>query len=177
MQLTKNFNLKELCKSNTAKKLCINNKLNTTNLQHLIDNYSTIKLNTTSLNSNDLVLFKLLSLCTKLLQPLRDSLNKPVTITSGYRCQELNQAIGGALKSQHCKGEAVDITVKGYDTKELFNFIIASKLEFDQIILEFYNPKNPLNSWVHVSYKPQGNRNQKLIATKLNGKTVYKEIN
>ena len=71
-----------------------------------------------------------------LLQPLRIMLNKSITITSGFRCEKLNSAVGGTSKSQHVKGEAVDINVTGMTKKELFLFILESELSFDQMIYE-----------------------------------------
>ncbi len=173
MQLTKNFTLQELCKSETANKLGILNSLES--CSPLYKNNAICGFKQDSQNMH-IIANNLLELCTNVLQVLRDSLNKPIVITSGYRCKKLNKAIGGAKNSQHCNGQAVDFVVKGLDNKELFNFIIASNIDFDQVILEFYDPKAPLKSWVHISYKNQGNRKQKLIAKKVNNKTIYEEI-
>lgn len=70
--------------------------------------------------------------------------NKPITITSGYRCKQVNDAIGSKDTSQHRIGCAVDIKVKGLTPRQVCERLIRSKLEFDQVILEF-------NSWTHIS--------------------------
>ncbi len=93
----------------------------------------------------------------KLLDPVRERWGAPITVNSGYRSLELNKAVGGVATSQHTKGQAVDITV-GSRAKnmELFNLILANGLEFDQLIDESNY------TWLHLSYKAEGNRNQVL---------------
>ena len=106
-------------------------------------------------------------------QPCREHFGKPLRVTSGYRSEELNKAIGGSSKSQHSKGEALDMqSTKGYTNKELFMFI-KDHLNFDQLIGEF--PDNVGEyAWVHCSYKKEGNRGEVLIAYKDdNNKTKY----
>jgi len=106
-------------------------------------------------------------------EPIRANFRQPIRISSGYRSQSLNAAIGGATNSQHSTGEAIDIDMEGttITNKEIFNFI-KNKLNFDQLIAEF--PKNGEPDWVHISYSGKGNqRKQILIAKKLNGKTIY----
>ena len=77
---------------------------------------------------------------------------KPFVISSGYRCPKLNRAVGGAKNSQHTKGQAVDFEIIGYPNKDLWLWI-QKFMEFDQLILEFYNPRGGPNSgWVHASY-------------------------
>ncbi len=89
------------------------------------------------------------------LQPLRDVYGKPITVNSGYRCEALNKRVGGARTSQHMTGQAVDITTMTKDgNQELF--AILEGMKFDQLIDE----KNM--SWIHVSLKADGNRNQRL---------------
>ena len=92
------------------------------------------------------------------LQPIRDILVRPLTVTSGFRCKELNAKIGGVKNSQHVKGQAVDIECFSLSTKELFDFIKSSGVEFDQLILEFHKPEKPNSGWVHLSWKNTGNR-------------------
>ena len=127
------FTLKEFVKSNTAARLGINN------------------------NPSEDVKKNIELLVEKILDPLRESFGKPIIVTSGYRCKELNKAVGGAAKSQHMSGEAADIrTVEDSKSanKELFNLIIELGLPFDQLINEHdYD-------WVHVSY---GKRNRRMI--------------
>ena len=99
---------------------------------------------------------------------------KPIRINSAYRGPALNKAVGGSAKSQHCNGEAVDFEIDGLSNPELAAWI-ANNLNFDQIILEFYNPKEGPNSgWVHCSYKKNNNRKSILTAVNIKGKTVYK---
>lgn len=87
----------------------------------------------------------------KVLDPAREWLGAPVTVTSGYRCGELNRAVGGSPTSQHMKGEAADLVCK--DNKRLFD-LIRDRLEFDQLIWENGG------QWVHVSYSREKNRKQ-----------------
>ena len=150
MQLSKHFNLKEFTKSETAIRKRIDN---TPNLEH----------------TNNLKL-----VCENLLEPVREHFGKPVRINSGYRGPALNTAVGGSAKSQHCNGEAVDFEIDGLANPELAKWV-AENCDFDQIILEFYDPKEGPNSgWVHASYSKGKNRKQKLTAVTVSGKTVYK---
>jgi zinc D-Ala-D-Ala carboxypeptidase len=106
-------------------------------------------------------------------EPIRANFRQPIRISSGYRSQSLNAAIGGATRSQHSTGEALDIDMDGtaLSNKEIFNFI-KEKLSFDQLIWEFGTDNNP--DWVHVSFNANGNqRKQVLKAIKENGKTKY----
>lgn len=108
-------------------------------------------------------------LCTNVLESLRELVKKPMFISSGYRCLALNTAIGGSKTSQHMEGKAADIKVKGLTTEELFQAIIKSNIKFDQVIQEF-------DKWVHISWNGVSNRNEKLRATKKDGKTIYTKI-
>lgn len=150
MQLSEHFNLKEFTKSETAIRKRIDN---TPNTQH----------------ANNLKL-----VCEKILEPVRKHFGKPVRINSGYRGPALNAAVGGSNKSQHCNGEAVDFEIDGLANPQLAKWV-SENCDFDQIILEFYDPKEGPNSgWVHASYSAGKNRKQKLTAVSVNGKTVYK---
>ena len=83
-------------------------------------------------------------------------------INSGYRGPKLNEAVGGSSKSQHCKGEAVDIECRGTSNYAVASWI-EQNLDFDQLILEFYCPTDGAKGWVHASYNEQGaNRKQVL---------------
>ena len=115
-------------------------------------------------------------LAEKVFEPLREYVNGPIAINSFYRSPELNQAIGGSSKSQHCEGRAIDIDdTYGYmSNKEMYEYI-KNNLDFDQIIWEFGTDDNP--DWVHVSYVDHDfNRQRCLKAYKENGKTKYKVI-
>ena len=112
----------------------------------------------------------------KVFEPLRSYVGGPIKINSFYRGPELNKAIGGSTKSQHCNGQAIDIddTFKHATNAEMFNWI-RKNLNFDQMIWEFGDDKNP--AWVHISYVSEDkNRNRCLKAYKENGKTKYKVI-
>jgi putative chitinase len=150
MQLSEHFNLKEFTKSETAIRKRIDN---TPNAQHAQN---------------------LKNVCDKILEPVRKHFGKPVRINSGYRGPALNAAVGGSSKSQHCNGEAVDFEIDGLPNPELAKWV-SENCDFDQIILEFYDPKEGPNSgWVHASYSAGKNRKQKLTAVTVGGKTVYK---
>ena len=109
-------------------------------------------------------------------EPLRAYVGGPIKINSFFRCPELNKAIGGSSKSQHCKGQAMDIddTFGRCTNAEMYHFI-KEHLDFDQMIWEFGDDDNP--DWVHVSYvSPEDNRNRCLKAYREDGKTKYMVI-
>ena len=109
-------------------------------------------------------------------EPLRTYVNGPIKINSFFRCPELNKAIGGSSKSQHCKGQAMDIddTFGRMTNAEMYHFI-KEHLDFDQMIWEFGDDDNP--DWVHVSYiSPKDNRNRCLKAYREDGRTKYMVI-
>jgi zinc D-Ala-D-Ala carboxypeptidase len=148
MNLSKSFTLNELTKSQEALRLGINNTPNDEHIENL----------------------KIL--CEKILQPLRDYYGMPVSISSGYRSAALCEAIGSSSKSQHTKGQAADFEIFGMANKDLADWIVQN-LDYDQCILEFWNPDDPNSGWVHCSYNDSGNRKQYLNAQKLNGRVVY----
>jgi hypothetical protein len=118
-------------------------------------------------NTEQLEAMKLLA--ANVFEPIRALVGRPILITSMFRSAKVNQLIGGASTSQHCKGEAMDIKLPGQN-KSLFE-IILNQLPFDQLIWEFGTDKEP--AWVHVSYKATGNRKQVLKAIRVNGKPKY----
>ena len=136
MQLTSHFSLDELTHSNKAYELGI-------------DNYP----------SPDEVI-NLGRLANKL-EEVRAILNKPIHITSGYRCLELNRAIGSSDTSQHVKGCAADFQVNGLTPSEIIGLIIRNNMEFDQIIEEHLGGK----SWVHISVPDRGKKARKQALT------------
>ena len=150
MNLSANFSLKELTKSDTATRLGIDN----TPDAETIDNLKT--------------------LCDKVLQPVREHFGKSVTVNSGYRSPELNSspAVGGSKTSDHCKGMAADIEIAGVANAELAQWIMDN-LDYTQLILEFYTQGIPDSGWVHVSYDPKNLKKQELTAVKVAGKTQY----
>tara|TARA_R110000787_G_scaffold42718_5_gene104982 strand:- start:1724 stop:2182 length:459 start_codon:yes stop_codon:yes gene_type:complete len=152
MKLTENLSLAEVTKSATAIRMGI---ANTPSATHLI---------------------ALKEVSKNIFQPCREHFGKPLAVTSGYRSEALNEAIGGSKTSQHSKGEALDLDADvfgGFSNAELFNYI-KDHLDFDQLIWEFGNNNNP--AWVHCSYKTRGNRNEVLIAIKTNNQTTYRKL-
>ena len=118
----------------------------------------------------------MIELAENIFEPLRSYVGGPIKINSFFRSPELNKAIGGSSKSQHCNGQAVDLddTFGRMTNAEMYRFI-KDHLDFDQMIWEFGDDKNP--NWVHVSYvSPQENRNRCLKAYKEKGKTKYMVI-
>jgi zinc D-Ala-D-Ala carboxypeptidase len=149
MVLSKNLELAEVIRSESAKKRGINNIPTPEHIENLK------------------------KLAENIFQPIRDHFNVPIHISSGYRSKDLNTAIKGSLSSQHCQGEAIDIDMDGTSitNAQIFNFI-KDNLDFDQLIWEFGTKSNP--DWVHVSYESTGKqRKQILVASKVGGKTVY----
>jgi hypothetical protein len=125
---------------------------------------------------NDEQLANMELIAEKVFEPLRKWVGGPIKINSFFRCPELNKAIGGSSKSQHCHGQAIDIddTYKVVANSEMYHYI-KENLDFDQIIWEFGDDEEP--NWVHVSYvSKEDNRNRCLRASKNNGKTVYSII-
>ena len=148
MNLTKNFTLSELTKSETA-------------LRKGLDNAP----------SQDTI-SALQVLAVHVLQPVRDHYGRSVKVNSGYRSPEVNASVGGSKTSDHCKGFAVDIEIGGVANADLAAYI-RDELQFTQLILEFYTPGVPDSGWVHVSYDPDNLKKQVMTATKRDGKTVY----
>ena len=148
MNLSANFTLKELTKSDTATRLGLDN------------------------TPDEQALENLKILCEKVLQPVREHFGKSVTVNSGYRSPESNAAVGGSKTSDHCKGQAADIEIVGVANADLAQWIMDN-LEYTQLILEFYTSGIPDSGWVHVSYDPNNLKKQELTATKVAGKTTY----
>ena len=152
MKLTENFSLNELTKSQTAERKGIDN---TPSAEHQ-DN--------------------LKSLCEMILQPIRDHFGQVVSVSSGYRSQELCVAIGSSTQSQHAKGQASDFEIFGISNKKLADYI-DQNLDYDQLILEYWKGEDEPNSgWVHCSYTNGNNRKQYLRAYKENGSTKYEPV-
>ena len=151
MQLSTNFSLSELTKSQTAERKGIDN---TPSPEH---------------QSN------LKSLCTHILQPVRDHFNRVVSVSSGYRSKELCVAIGSKITSQHAAGQAADFEIYGLSNGELANYI-KENLNYDQLIREYWTPENPNSGWIHCSFNSEGNRKEYLRAYKNEGKTKYEQI-
>lgn len=112
----------------------------------------------------------------KVFEPLREAVDAPIKINSFFRCEELNKAIGGSSKSQHCQGRAIDIDdIYGHVSNAFMYYYIKDNLDFDQLIWEFGTDGSP--DWVHVSYVDEdSNRKRCLKAYRENGKTKYIDI-
>jgi hypothetical protein len=149
MQLTSNFSLSEMTKSETA-------------LRHNMDN-----------TPGEAEIENLKRLCEEILQPVREHFGKGVKVNSGFRHPEVNAKVGGSKTSDHCKGQAADIEIPGVANAELAKYI-AENFSFTQVILEFYTQGVPDSGWVHVSYVPSDLKKQQLTATKQDGKTIYR---
>jgi hypothetical protein len=154
-QISENFTLQELCKSQTAQRLRIENNPTT---EHLIN---------------------MVYLIDRVLQKIRDHFGI-VVVSSGYRSTKLNEKIGGSENSQHSKGQAIDFEVPGVSNLAVARWI-QEELEFDQLILEFYEPGDPNSGWIHLSYvEPtiagKYNRNEVLTATAVSGKVEYSVV-
>ena len=151
MKLSENFSLVELTKSQTAERKGIDNTPSTEHQENLK------------------------RLCESILQRVRDHFGRVVSVSSGYRSEELCLAIGSKTTSQHAKGEAADFEIYGISNKELADWI-NENLDYDQLILEYWKPEDPNSGWVHCSYKSEENRKQYLKAYKENGRTKYEQI-
>ena len=125
-------------------------------------------------NEEQLVNMKLIA--EKVFEPLRAYVNGPIKINSFFRSPELNQAIGGSLKSQHMQGLAFDLDdTFGAKTNAEMYYWVKENLDFDQMIWEFGDDNNP--NWIHISYvSSEENRNRCLKAYKENKRTKYKVI-
>jgi hypothetical protein len=152
MKLSENLNLSEVTKSDTAKRLGIDNNPTPEHLANL----------------------KLVA--ENIFEPIRKHFGKPIFLSSGYRSKALNSAVpGSSSTSQHCSGEALDLDQDGKSTgvtnKMVFEYI-KNNLNFDQLIWEFGTDSNP--DWVHVSWESTGKQRKMILkATRVNGKTVY----
>ncbi len=143
-RLSENFTFGELIRSETAERKGIDN----IPPKQLID--------------------RLAYLCENILEPVRKHFGRPFRPNSGYRSPELNQEIGGAPSSQHCKAEAVDIEIAGVSNYDLAVWI-RDNLKYDQVILECYHPGVPNSGWVHVSLTKDDDKNRMRTLSYSNG--------
>tara|TARA_B100000927_G_scaffold291661_1_gene295314 strand:- start:179 stop:640 length:462 start_codon:yes stop_codon:yes gene_type:complete len=151
-KISKHISFKEGIKSNTATRLGINN------------------------TPDDYQVSNMVNIAINLFEPLREFVGGPIKINSFFRCEDLNRAIGGSSRSQHCEGRAIDLDdTFGHKTNaEMFRYI-KDNLDFDQLIWEFGDDNNP--DWVHVSFISfDENRKRSLKAERINGKTTYRVI-
>ena len=145
IKLNESFNLDEFTISQVAERHGYNNQPN----EQQIDN--------------------LTELCANVLQPLREIIQVPIVITSGFRSFDVNTIVGGASNSQHLEGKAADFIVPSMNLVDVFN-ISLDHLPFDQLIYEF-------GKWIHVSLNGKLNRRSVMISKIVNGKTIYENVN
>ena len=152
MKLTANITLDELTKSQTAERKGINNNPSPQQIENIK------------------------ALAVNVLQPVRSHFDKPLIISSGFRCAQLCLEIGSKSTSHHVADNdaaAADFEIPGVDNRELATWI-KNELEFDQLILEFYRDNEPTSGWIHCSYSSNNNRNQCLRAMREDGNVIYK---
>lgn len=151
-RISEHISYKEGIKSNTATRLGIKN------------------------TPDDYQITNMVNIGVNVFEPLREYVGGPIRINSFYRCEELNRAIGGSSRSQHCEGRAIDLDdTLGHKTNAEMYQYIKDNLSFDQLIWEFGDDTNP--DWIHVSYvHPDENRKRCLRAERINGKTTYRVI-
>ena len=134
-QLSEHFTLWELTRSATAIDLNIKNQPGPTEVEALKQ------------------------LCIHVLEPLRRRFGR-ILITSGYRCKRVNEAVGGAIYSQHCRGEAADIYIANIEMACKYFKFIQEETDFDQLIWE---PRGAEEArWLHVSYTTR-RKNRKMV--------------
>lgn len=153
MKLSPNLELADVIRSDTAKRRGIDN----------------------SPDANELEKLKMLA--AHVYEPIVNRFKVRIFISSGFRSRKLNAAVKGRLSSQHCKAEALDIDMDGSSsgiTNAMVFHYILENLDFDQLIWEFGDKKNP--SWVHVSRKPSGpNRRMVLVSRKVKDEKTGKD--
>jgi len=148
MKLSPHFSLSELTKSQTAERLGIDNTPGEAEIDHLK------------------------RVCAEILEPVRAHFGIAFSPSSGFRCLELNRAIGSKDTSQHILGQAVDFEVPGLANPAVAEWI-SDNLSYDQLILEFYKPGIPNSGWVHCSVRPDGNRQ---VALTINSSGVQRGL-
>jgi hypothetical protein len=152
MKLSNYVSLAEVTKSDTAKRKGISNEPTPEHLENLK------------------------TISTEVFDKVREHFGVPIYISSGYRSEALNKAIGGSKTSDHNLGRALDLDQdgrgNGVTNMEVFEFI-KDNLEFDQVIGEFQRADGNFD-WVHVGYRKGANRKQILVAYKEGTKTKYK---
>jgi len=143
MTLSDHFTLMELCKSQTAERLGIDNTPD-------VETVANLK-----------------SMCENILEPIRAHYGVPLSPSSGYRSEELNKAIGGSSTSAHVRGLAVDVEVPGVSNPDLARWVQAN-LVYDQLILECWTGE-PGSGWVHIGDNIDDPRGQVLTYTRGKG--------
>ena len=151
--VSKNISYKEATHSTTAKRLSIDNTPDSEQFSNMV------------------------YVAENVFQPVREHFGVPIYVSSFFRSEELNKAVNGSINSTHKKGEAMDLDADVFGkitNADIFHYI-KDNLQFDQLIWEFGTDQNP--AWVHVSLSKRNNRNQILVAKKVDGKTIYELYN
>ena len=138
MRLSKNFSLEEMTRSMVAARKGIDNTPGAGEIKNLEN------------------------VCYEILEPVRAHFDKPIMVSSGYRSEALCEAIGSKKTSQHAKGQAVDFEISGVPNIQVAYWIQAN-CDFDQLILEFYDPDDPAGGWVHCSYSEKGSNRKQVL--------------
>lgn len=115
------------------------------------------------------IIANLSALAEAILEPILGPMNLPISVTSGYRCPELNALVGGRPDSQHLTGEAADFLVGGVMCDMIAGWI-AENLPFDELILEKFDPGKGEYGWIHCSYSRRLNRR---IVSSFDGETYH----
>lgn len=150
-KISEHISYKEATFSETAKKLKLKNKPSEEQLENMK------------------------AVAKHIFEPLREWVKKPIRVNSFFRSEEVNTAIKGSLKSLHMQGQAIDIDSLGGKTNAEMFLYIKDNLDFDQLIWEFGDEKEP--NWLHVSYKNKDdNRKQVLQAYRERGRVKYRLI-
>lgn len=144
MQLSKHFKLAEFTKSQIAARHGLKNLPGSGEVKNLEN------------------------LCYEILEPVRAKFEKPIMISSGFRSLMVNRKLGSSDSSQHCKGQAVDFEIAGIPNIKVAYWIQAN-CDFDQLILEYYQPHDDQHGWIHVSYNEKGANRKKVLT--FDGKT------
>jgi len=147
MQLSKHFKLAEFTKSQIAARHGLKNLPGSGEVKNLEN------------------------LCYEILEPVRAKFEKPIMISSGFRSLMVNRKLGSSDSSQHCKGQAVDFEIAAIPNIKVAYWIQAN-CDFDQLILEYYQPDDDQHGWIHVSYNEKGANRKKVLT--FDGKT-YKD--
>lgn len=147
MKLGNYFWLSEMTRSQTALRRGIDNTPNNEEIENL----------------RDLVYY--------VLDPIRDQFRLPVTVNSGFRCQELNKALGSKPTSQHTQGKAADIEIVTINNLDLAKWI-RDNMDFDQLILEFHTVGDPRSGWVHVSWNEKDKNRRQVLTIDRDGVVI-----
>jgi len=138
MQLSKHFTLEEMTRSMVASRKGIDNTPGAGEIKNLEN------------------------VCYEILEPVRAHFDKPIMVSSGYRCEALCEAIGSKKTSQHAKGQAVDLEINSVPNIKTA-YWLQNNVDFDQLIMEFFDPENPAGGWIHISYNQSGSNRKQVL--------------